>query len=922
MSGNRGINTKLFSMFLVVLLIATMLPINAFAVENNSNTVGIFENETIIESGECGNDVYWALNSDGVLTIYGNGAMTDYSWTNFVPNTPWYKHRSAINKIIVNNGVTSIGSSAFYKLSNVTNVELTDTVLAFKSYAFASCYGIKSIELPSNIQYIANYCFENCTGLTSVTIPESVTKFGDCVFTGCNSLNDVQLPSNMETLPRGFFSNCKSLEKIKLPNSITEFSSYCFRDCISLKEFTFPTELRTIGYRSFAGCTSLENIEIPETITSIESEAFYNCSGLIAIEFPKTIKKIPNGLCYGCTKLEKIEIPETVATIDENAFYNCISLKELFLNEGLKTVGEYAFYKCNSLKNIFIPRTVSSLGAYSFGFYKDIYDEITVLPDVKFYCYAENLGVTYADNNGIPYSIIDINIPTDQCAYTGVEITPVVEISIDGQILVQGKDFSVEYENNINIGTAIAKIFFINDYADIGKIQKYFRIGSLLSECDIILDKEKYQYHMSTPKVTVKAGDYSLVYGTDYEVYYTLAGETWKKSNASTSKYLWDLGECVVRVVGLNNYIGEYETVVNVGKFDLSNAKLMTEWIYQNGGMQSSSFDLKNFEYDGKEKKQFGYRVCDDNDTISTDFYDVSYRNNVSVGTATMIITGKGDYYTGSLEKHFEIYPKPIKNVKISKKPTKLVYNNKDKNISVSGGQLTVYYQNGDQETVNMTASMLKGNYNLSVVGTQRIWLSYKDYSLYYEISVIRDLDAPKSVTASLYGYDDVKVSWSKVANANAYNVYYKKSSSKSYTYIGRTTNNYLKKDNFADGVKYEFKVVPCTKVNGKYYSDSSYKTTTIYTLKKVTGVKVVKDGTKVKVCWSNISGESGYQISRSTKKDATNIAATFNTTSGKSKTISATKGKIYYYKVRAFKVVNGKKIYAPWSATVKYVRK
>ena len=84
--------------------------------------------------------------------------------------------------------------------------------------------------------------------------------------------------------------------------------------------------------------------------------------------------------------------------------------------------------------------------------------------------------------------------------------------------------------------------------------------------------------------------------------------------------------------------------------------------------------------------------------------------------------------------------------------------------------------------------------------------------------------------------------------------------------------------------------------------------------MKKLSIPTVVKSGTKVKVSWKNINGESGYQISKSTSKTGTSILNLTIKADTTSKTVSATKGKTYYYKVRAYKVVDGKKIYAPWS--------
>ena len=89
-----------------------------------------------------------------------------------------------------------------------------------------------------------------------------------------------------------------------------------------------------------------------------------------------------------------------------------------------------------------------------------------------------------------------------------------------------------------------------------------------------------------------------------------------------------------------------------------------------------------------------------------------------------------------------------------------------------------------------------------------------------------------------------------------------------------------------------------------------------------MTGVKAAKNGTKVKVFWKNVNYETGYQISRSTSKTGTNIVATYKTTSGKSKVIAATKNKVYYYKVRAYRVQDGKKIFGMWSDPVKFTRK
>ena len=83
----------------------------------------------------------------------------------------------------------------------------------------------------------------------------------------------------------------------------------------------------------------------------------------------------------------------------------------------------------------------------------------------------------------------------------------------------------------------------------------------------------------------------------------------------------------------------------------------------------------------------------------------------------------------------------------------------------------------------------------------------------------------------------------------------------------------------------------------------------------------VTKSGSKVKVSWKNIAGETGYQISKATKSGKTSIVATYKTTKGTYKMLTAKKGTKYYYKVRAYKQVGKTKIYGPWSKVKSYKR-
>lgn len=156
------------------------------------------------------------------------------------------------------------------------------------------------------------------------------------------------------------------------------------------------------------------------------------------------------------------------------------------------------------------------------------------------------------------------------------------------------------------------------------------------------------------------------------------------------------------------------------------------------------------------------------------------------------------------------------------------------------------------------------------------------------------------------------------VQGMTGYKVMWKRASASKWNYK-RVTGSYATMAGLAGGVKYNIKVIPYVKLNGKFYEGKGTGTA-VYTLKKMNRPSVKRAAAgKVKVSWNNINGETGYQISRAMKPAGTNVVATVKNANGKSKVVKAQKGKTYYYKVRAYKTVNGKKIFGPWSKTYKF---
>ena len=253
-------------------------------------------------SGTCGENLTWKIE-DGVLTISGTGAMTDYS-SSQGPQLPWAAAK--IKSVVIESGVTSIGNSAFFYSS------------------------LTSITIPDSVTSIGDYAFSNCSSLASITIPDSVTSIGDSAFQGCSSLMSITIPDSVTSIGQGAFSVCTSLTSIAIPDSVTSIGDQAFYNCSSLASIAIPNSITSIGQGAFSGCSSLTSITIPDGVTSIGSNIF-----------------------YGCSSLKSITIPDSVTTICSDAFRNCTSLTSATIPASMASIGSHAFYKCTALKNVY-----------------------------------------------------------------------------------------------------------------------------------------------------------------------------------------------------------------------------------------------------------------------------------------------------------------------------------------------------------------------------------------------------------------------------------------------------------------------------------------------------------------------------------------------------------------------------------------
>lgn len=373
-------------------------------------------------SGAVTDSISWELTEEGILYIRGEGEIPDYGYV-YVDGehqdngpAPWKEAAEEIKELVIEEGITRIGESAFdateelgpsYSFAKVT---LPASLESVGHAAFETAYAIEKVYIPSlrdwceiafealNPQYhfatSSNPAFradlyiggELLTG--KVIFPEELTKVNDLTFAGREGLTEVVLHDGVKELGNASFDESKDLQFVNLPEGIEAIPYEAFARCHSLNGITLPQTVEKIGYAAFFECAALQEINIPAAVKESAIGAFAGCDSLNAVHITDldAWSRIVFGLNYthphfheGASPLyyaknlylngelvKEVTIPEDVTDLSDLAFAGCTSLEKIILPEGLVVIGEEAFKNCTSLKEINIPSTVKAVQGYAF----------------------------------------------------------------------------------------------------------------------------------------------------------------------------------------------------------------------------------------------------------------------------------------------------------------------------------------------------------------------------------------------------------------------------------------------------------------------------------------------------------------------------------------------------------------------------
>ncbi len=272
-------------------------------------------------------EITWTLSNDGTLTISG----TDMPDFDYYTEPYWNSQKQKIKKIVLKNGVTKIGSYAFYNCNNLTSITIPNSVTSIRMYAFEDCLRLTSITIPNSVTSIGDGAFEGCSGLTSIIVEEGSSEFDSR--NNCNAI--------IRTKSNSLIAGCKNTV---IPNSVTRIEGFAFHGCTSLTSITIPNSVTSIGHNAFSLCTGLTSITIPNSVTEVELNAFGGT---------KWYNRQPDGLVYAGLVLYKYK-----GTMPTNTI--------IVVNGGTKGIADAAFGSCVGLTSITIPNSVTNIGMYAF----------------------------------------------------------------------------------------------------------------------------------------------------------------------------------------------------------------------------------------------------------------------------------------------------------------------------------------------------------------------------------------------------------------------------------------------------------------------------------------------------------------------------------------------------------------------------
>ena len=617
---------NIFGLILITIMILSVSVANA----DDDFGISLFSGKETYDSGNIPYAMDFSYTYDeGTLYIYGSGAFP----SNMPSSTYWTNSSNVkfsagtVTDIIFEDGITKIYEPVLKPFKNVVNVKLPSTLTFLAGKAFAGCSNLETINIPDGITSIYGYTFNNCRKLNNIKLPEGLTYIDDRAFYGCSSLTDLTLPSTLKTINELAFSNGPRFKN---------------------NELTVPKGVTTITSRSFDNIKDLKTINVENGVTTIEKYAFADNDSLTRVNLPSSITSVANTACkyYNEEKYSTCDI-----YIDK--YKDSIDCSSNWGTDGT------IYWKARDFKNTTDNTVVISDVA------DQTYTGSLIAPNVTVTCNDVELvkdtdyTVSYSNNKNVGTATISItgigdytgtitknfkivargisdttigSIPNQ--TYTGNSISALPVITYNGATLTKGTDYTLTYSNNVNVGTATVTIKGQGNFK--GTTSKTFSISArAMSDTSVAnVSSQTYTGNSISPLPTITYNNKTLKKDTDYTLSYS------NNTNAGTA---------TITITGKGNFTGTTSKTFSIS------ARAMSDTSVANISSQTYTGNvispLPTITYNNKTLKK------------DTD-YTLSYSNNINAGTATITITGKGNF-TGTTSKTFSISARAMSDTSV-----------------------------------------------------------------------------------------------------------------------------------------------------------------------------------------------------------------------------------------------------------------
>ena len=390
------------SLIVVVALICSVLAgfgVNSFAQTNGT-----------LDSG-----LRWSLNDSGVFTVNGNGYGEDFS-SSLTNSPPWRSVRGDIKKVIVQEGVQAIGSYWFYSCSNLTSVELPDSMYKMGAQCFRGCTSLENITIPENCLEYYNYVFYGCTSLKWAILPQDNKQWD----------SNANAATYTHTIPDNTFYGCTALENVWVGSGYTSIAASAFRNCSKLSAIVWTgSTISSIG-SYFPSSANIVGASSLQSWCSSNSKNYINingsCGGSLSYAYNLSNKKLTLSGSGSMTSapwnnwkyfIYDVDLAGATSVCD-SAFYNCQYLDgDLDISDAVTSIGSNAFYgagyDCYTVRanSVTVADTafggdedITFYGKRNSGLYTYVTDRKTSYPDWKCYCISSHF---YGDSGKCVY---------------------------------------------------------------------------------------------------------------------------------------------------------------------------------------------------------------------------------------------------------------------------------------------------------------------------------------------------------------------------------------------------------------------------------------------------------------------------------------------------------------------------------------